>query len=72
MRKNLSSTLILTRREIEKIIQFKKAIVAVEEGFRQYGLQKVLMPPKVYLDLKKYNGDFRAMPAYIEQSQSCV
>lgn len=72
MSKKYPSTLILTKREIEKIIHFKNAIAAVEEAFRQYGLKKVLMPPKVYLDLKKYNGDFRAMPAFVEHPQSCV
>lgn len=72
MSKKIPSTLILTKREIEKIIRLDQAIKAVEEVFRQYGLKKVLMPPKVYLDLKKYKGDFRAMPAYVEQSKSCV
>ena len=26
------------------------------------------MPPKIYLDLPKYHGDFRAMPAYVDGS----
>ncbi|MGE0268762.1 MAG: alanine dehydrogenase [Candidatus Omnitrophota bacterium] len=72
MSEKFSSTLILTRRDIEKTIHLKSAIDAVQAVFRQYGLKKVLMPPKVYLDLKKYKGDFRAMPAYIEHPQSCV
>lgn len=72
MSKKIPSTLVLTKREIEHIIHFKSAIAAVEEGFRQYGLNKVMMPPKVYLDLKQYNGDFRAMPAFVERPQSCV
>ena len=29
------------------------------------------MPAKIYLDLPKYNGDFRAMPAYLETDQAC-
>jgi alanine dehydrogenase len=30
------------------------------------------MPAKIYLDLKKYSGDFRAMPAYLEGLDSCI
>jgi alanine dehydrogenase len=29
------------------------------------------MPPKIYLHLDKYKGDFRAMPAYIEGLEAC-
>ncbi len=29
------------------------------------------MPPKIYLHLEKYSGDFRAMPAYIEGMDAC-
>jgi len=30
------------------------------------------MPAKIYLDLKKYSGDFRAMPAYLQGFDSCI
>jgi alanine dehydrogenase len=30
------------------------------------------MPPKIYLHLDKYAGDFRAMPAYAEKLNKCV
>jgi alanine dehydrogenase len=29
------------------------------------------MPPKLYIPIEKYDGDFRAMPAYIGQTDSC-
>ena len=36
-----------------------------------YGKNLVQMPAKIYLHLDKYNGDFRAMPAYIEGMEAC-
>jgi len=41
------------------------AVQAVEVAFRAHGEAKVLMPPKVYLDLPDVGGDFRAMPAWM-------
>lgn len=58
-------TLLLTASDIEKILNMKDVLEAVEFAFREYGLGKTIMPPKLYLDLRKFNGDFRAMPAYV-------
>ncbi len=57
-------TLILTAREIGKIITVKEVLIAVEDVFRLQAKKLTLMPVKVYLPLDKYQGDFRAMPAY--------
>ncbi|UCB56878.1 MAG: alanine dehydrogenase [Candidatus Omnitrophota bacterium] len=65
-------TLILDRKTIEKLVRIKECIKAVEYAFREYGLGKVQMPPKIYLHLDKYQGDFRAMPAYIERLDRCA
>lgn len=43
-----------------------EAIVAVERVFKQKAEGRVAMPPKLYLNLPQYNGDFRAMPAWVE------
>ncbi len=40
---------------------------AVENVFREKALGYAQMPPKVYLNFPKYNGDVRAMPAYLER-----
>ncbi len=61
-------TLILTRKDVECCIDMTKAIRAVEEAFGQYALGRARMPSKIYLDVKEFNGDFRAMPAYIAKS----
>ena len=38
------------------------ALRAVEDVFRLKTQGKTVMPPKIYLDLPAYHGDFRAMP----------
>ncbi len=45
----------------------REAIEAVEGAFRAKGLGKVQMPPKAYVYFKRHNGDFRVMPAYLEE-----
>ncbi|MFA5008637.1 MAG: alanine dehydrogenase [Candidatus Omnitrophota bacterium] len=60
------NTLILDRKTITGLIGMEEAISAVADVFRQHGLNKTQMPPKIYLHLKKYSGDFRAMPGYVE------
>jgi alanine dehydrogenase len=49
----------------------KDALKAVEKAFLLYGKNQVQMPPKIYLHLDKYKGDFRAMPAYIKNIEAC-
>lgn len=41
---------------------------AVEYAFKLEAKGKVIQPPKVYVDLPEYQGDFRAMPTYIDGS----
>ena len=35
-------------------------------AFAAHGRGEALMPPKVYLPLVRYDGDFRAMPAFLD------
>lgn len=57
----------LNKNEVESLIDIKDSIRMVEEAFKQHGLKKVQMPPKLYLYFRKYNGDLRAMPACLEE-----
>lgn len=57
----------LNRSEVESLLDMKGTLGAVEEAFRQHGLRKTQMPPKLYLYFKKHNGDLRTMPAYLEE-----
>ncbi|MEW6087037.1 MAG: alanine dehydrogenase [bacterium] len=69
MHKN--KTLILNGKTIKKLVGMKDAIEAVEKAFYALGEGKTKMPAKLYLNLPEYNGDFRAMPAYIEGFKGC-
>jgi alanine dehydrogenase len=40
---------------------------AVENAFKEKALGYTQMPPKIYLNFSKYNGDLRTMPAYLER-----
>ena len=64
--KTRMDTLILTGEEVERLLNMKKVVDDVELAFREKGMNRVQMPPKIYLYFKKYNGDLRAMPAYLE------
>jgi alanine dehydrogenase len=59
--------LLLSEREIAELLSIEEVIDVVENAFREKALGYVQMPPKVYLSFSKYNGDVRAMPAYLER-----
>ncbi|MBI5415677.1 MAG: alanine dehydrogenase [Candidatus Omnitrophica bacterium] len=65
-------TLILGRKDVAKVVDIKSAIGAVETAFREYGLGRTRMPPKIYLDLKEFSGDFRAMPSWVRKFKLCT
>ncbi|MFH1894621.1 MAG: ornithine cyclodeaminase family protein [Patescibacteria group bacterium] len=62
--------LLLNQKEVEKIIPLRKISKVIEaalDGFFEYGIKRVQMPPKPYLYFKEFNGDLRIMPAYSEK-----
>nr|BDT38763.1 ornithine cyclodeaminase family protein [Myxococcus sp. MH1] len=60
------STLILSAKELRGLYTVELGLQAVEKAFRAHGRGESLMPPKVYLSLPQYDGDFRAMPAFLD------
>lgn len=56
----------LNKRDVEGLLDMQSVIPAVETAFREHGLGRVQMPPKMYLNFKAHNGDLRAMPGYLE------
>jgi alanine dehydrogenase len=60
-------TLLLTDVEVKKLLSMDEVIEAVESAFREKGFGRVQMPAKTYLFYKKYNGDLRTMPSYLEE-----
>ena len=67
----IKKTLILTYRQIQRLIDMPSVLEVIENAFMLYGKNLVQMPAKIYLHLDKYEGDFRAMPAYIEGMEVC-
>lgn len=60
-------TLLLPYKDVKPLLSMDEVMEVVEEAFRQKGLGKVQMPPKMYLFYKKYNGDLRVMPSYLPE-----
>jgi len=56
-------TVILTKKDIQKVLSPSLTIKAVTKAFKAYGMGQADMPPKSYFYFKK--GDLRTMPAYI-------
>jgi len=48
----------------------KEAIRVVAGAFKEKGEGKVQMPPKVYITLDEFGGDFRVMPTYLLSSHA--
>ena len=57
---------ILTIEDVKQLLTMKDAIELIGAAFLEKGLKRVQMPPKSYLFFKKYNGDLRVMPSYLE------
>jgi alanine dehydrogenase len=49
----------------------RRAIGIVEKAFAAHGNGGVRMPPKIYLHLGEFGGDFRAMPACVMGTAAC-
>ena len=58
------ATLVLSTKDVKESIDMKRVLKAIENAFFEHGNKKVIMPPKLYIDLPK--GDFRAMPSYLK------
>lgn len=67
-----SKTLILSRENIENLVDIKRVVTCVESVFKEFALGRTLMPSKVYLNLSDYDGDFRAMPAFCVRLRRCA
>ena len=65
-------TLILSNKEINKLITIKESLPLVRNAFIKKINKKTQMPPKSYLVFDKYNGDVRTMPSYIEGEKIAV
>jgi alanine dehydrogenase len=63
--KTRGSALLLSRKEIEEILPPKEVIKAVEDSYREFGLNTAIVPPRIRIDMESYNGNILVMPAYL-------
>jgi alanine dehydrogenase len=59
----MPATALISRSQVEQVLDMEAAVGAVESAFRACGEGRVQMPPKPYLVFNR--GDLRCMPAYI-------
>lgn len=59
-------TLLLTEKQVKQLLTMEEVREAVELAFAEKELRRAQMPPKLYISYKKYNGDLRTMPSYLE------
>jgi len=66
-----NSTLLITQEEIQSVLDLPSVLNIVERTYRSHGEGKVVLPPKLTLDLGEgaswppYQGFMNAMPAYL-------
>lgn len=63
------SVLLLDGEDVSANATMSDLVPAVEQVFASYAEGTVKMPPKSYIDLPEFNGDFRAMPAYVDTGE---
>ena len=72
MEVNKIKVLLLSEKEVCELLSIEETMLVVENAFREKALGYSQMPPKVYLNFSKYNGDARAMPAYLDRLDIAV
>ncbi len=58
-------TLLLNGDDVREHAALSEVVPAVEAAFAAFARGDAQMPAKSYVDLPRYNGDFRSMPAYL-------
>lgn len=61
-----NQVLLISEEEVLQTLTMAETLDAVETAFREKTFGRTQMPPKVYVTIPKYNGDFRVMPSYLE------
>ncbi|HWG91435.1 MAG TPA: ornithine cyclodeaminase family protein [Candidatus Thermoplasmatota archaeon] len=60
-----TTTRLLSAADVIRCLNMDEAIAAVEDAFLSYQKGEAQMPPKSYIDIPEFNGDFRSMPARV-------
>ena len=57
---------LFSRADVQSAAPMTALVAAVREAFVAYARDRAVMPAKTYVDLPAHDGDFRAMPAYVD------
>lgn len=60
-----TSTRLLSREDIKKCLEMPACLEIVENVLKEQGENKVIMPPKLFLEMSQVSGWVNAMPAYL-------
>ncbi len=60
--------LLLSDRDIERLLSMREAIDAVERAFGEFAKGAVKMPPRSTIMLERYDGSVSLMPSYLEET----
>ena len=66
-----AKTLVLPGNRIHSLVDMRRVLEISKKAFAAHARCKVQMPAKICIHLDPYNGDFRAMPAYVEGIEAC-
>lgn len=62
-------SILLNSETIRENITYSQLIETLDHTFESYENGNATMPPKSYINIQEYNGDFRSMPAYIHSNK---
>lgn len=57
---------LFSRADVTSTAPMEALVAAVREAFVAYARDRAVMPAKTYVELPVHDGDFRAMPAYVD------
>ncbi|NNG02335.1 MAG: ornithine cyclodeaminase family protein [Desulfobacteraceae bacterium] len=63
-------TRILTRQDVEQLMDMEMAVEIVEAAFKSHGYGRTRIPHRSILELDEFNGMMGMMPAYLADSQA--
>ncbi len=67
-----SDLLWLSESDVASLLSMDEALPTVESAFRLHGEGQVQLPSKIYLTFEPFDGDLRAMPAYLKGNVSAA
>jgi alanine dehydrogenase len=68
--KRQRSALLLSRKDVERVLTPSEAVRAVEDGYREVGFGTAVVPSRLSVEMSRYGGNLLVMPAYLSGSNA--